>query len=309
MTLDEARLLVAQTQSPTDRAAAEQLLNEAIALPRLPPGERDAALARIRRSDPTVPDYQLRSFGASVLEIIGDSLSDSAGKKVVYAEALNLAESYASGASSGGEGTARSRHVREIEAKLRALETGSSLADTDAIEPEDGSLAMKQVPTSGAAPPPLPPRLHGRRPGALTAVGWILIGAGALGIPVSVISSLMLLAGGDGTAGGSFFDGLVVIGGPAATLVAGIGLLRRRRWAYGSVLALLAVCAAYNLGQLLRGAMPERSTVSPDGVIQTELAWGGYYALCLLFIAISVGMLVKLLAPAVRAEFSRRSEA
>lgn len=40
MTLDEARLPVAQTQSPTQRAAAEQLLNEAIALPQLPPRER-----------------------------------------------------------------------------------------------------------------------------------------------------------------------------------------------------------------------------------------------------------------------------
>jgi hypothetical protein len=125
MTLDEARLLVAQTQSSAQRAAAEQLLSEAIALPHLQPGERDAAIARIRRLEPTVPDYQLRSFGARVLEIIGDSLTDRARQKVAYAEALNLAEWYASGASSGGEGTARSMHVREIEAKLQALEPRS----------------------------------------------------------------------------------------------------------------------------------------------------------------------------------------
>jgi hypothetical protein len=309
MTLDEARRLVAQTESPTQRAAAEQLLNEAIALPQRPPGERDAALARIRRLEPTVPDYQLQSFGASVLEIIGDSLTDPAGKKAIYAGALNLAEWYASGATSGGEGTARSMHVLEISAKLRALETGSSPTDEDALEPSDGSPAMNQAPSSGAALPLLPRQQHARRPMVLTAVGWISIGAGAMGIPVSVISSLMLLAGGDGTAGGSFSGGLIVIGGPAATLVAGIGLLRRRRWAYGYVLALLAVFAAYNLVQLLRGATPERSTVSPDGVIHTELVSGINYALNLLIIAISVGLLVKLLAPAVRAEFSHRSEA
>ena len=119
MTLDEARSLVAQTQSAKERAAAEQLLNEAIALPQLPPGERDAAFVRIRELDFVVPDYQLSSFGARVLEIIGDSLVESAVKKAVYAEALELAMRYASGASSGGEGTARSMHVREIEAKLQ----------------------------------------------------------------------------------------------------------------------------------------------------------------------------------------------
>jgi hypothetical protein len=194
-------------------------------------------------------------------------------------------------------------HVREIEAKLRALETGSSPTDRDAIEPSDGFVAVNRVPASGG-PPPLPP--HARRPGLLTAVGWIFIGAGALAIPVSVISSLMLSAGGDGTAGGSFAGGLIVIGGPPATLLAGVGLLRRWRWAYGYALALLALFAVHNLVQLLRGVTPERSTVLPDGVIHTELASGGNYALHLLILAISAGLLVKLLAPAVRAQFSHR---
>jgi hypothetical protein len=124
MTLAEARALVAHTPSAKERAAADQLLNEAIALPQLPPAERAAAFLRIRKLDSIVPDYQLRSFGASVLEIIGDSLTDPAVKKVIYAEAWEHAARYASGASSGGEGTARSRHVREIEAKLEAHEAG-----------------------------------------------------------------------------------------------------------------------------------------------------------------------------------------
>ena len=115
----------------------------------------------------------------------------------------------------------------------------------------------------------------------------------------------MLLAGGDGTANGSFDGGLIVVGGPPATLLAGVGLLRRWRWAYGYALTTLALLAAYNLVQLLRGFTPERSTVLPGGVIQTELAYGGNYALYLLIIAISVGLLVKLLAPAVRVEFSQ----
>lgn len=121
MTLDDARALVAQTQSAKERAAAGQLLNEAMALPQLSPAERAAAFLRIRGLESVVPDYQLRSFGASVLELVGDSLADLAVKREIHAEAAELARRYASGASSGGEGTARSMHVREIEAKLRAL--------------------------------------------------------------------------------------------------------------------------------------------------------------------------------------------
>jgi hypothetical protein len=304
MTLDGARLLVAQTQSPAKRAAAEQLLNEAIALPHLPSGERDAAIARIRRLDPTVPDYQLQSFGARVLEIIGDSLTDLAFQKVAYAEALNLAEFYASGASSGGEGTARSVHVREIEAKLQALEPGSRPTHHDAIRPSGDPLAANQAPPPSAAPPPLP--RSARRPAFLTAVGWIFIGLGAIATPVSLISLLMILAGGDGTANTSLDGGLIVIGGPPATLTAGIGLLRRQRWAYGYALALLGGFAAYNLVQIIRGSTPERSTVSPSGLITTELASSANYPLHFLILAICVGLLMKLRKPAIRAEFSPR---
>ena len=121
MTLDDARALVAQTPSVKQRAAADQLLNEASALPQLSPQERAAAFLHIRKLESVVPDYQLRSFGASVLELIGDSLADPAMRKEVYAEAAELARWYASGATSGGEGTARSMHVREIEAKLHTL--------------------------------------------------------------------------------------------------------------------------------------------------------------------------------------------
>jgi len=147
-----------------------------------------------------------------------------------------------------------------------------------------------------------------RRPGFLTALGWLFIGAGVIGIPVSFISSLMFIAGSYGTANASFVGGLVVIGGPPATLAAGIGLLRRWRWAYGYALVLLIALAAYNVVQMLRGSTPERSTVSPDGVIHTVLASNVDYPLHLLIVAICVGLLMKLLTPAIRTEFIRRAD-
>jgi hypothetical protein len=125
ITLDELRTLIAtQTRSPEQRAIAEQLLREALALPHVPPDQRAAAIASIRRLDPRAPDFCGRNLGTIALEIAGDATADLALKKVAYAEALFLAEWYASGASSGGEGTARSRHVRLMEAKLQALEQG-----------------------------------------------------------------------------------------------------------------------------------------------------------------------------------------
>jgi len=299
MTLDEARAIIAQEQSLELRAAAGQLLNEALALPHLPPEHRGAAIASIRRLQAIVPDYQLRSFGASVLDAVGDSLSDLAQKKVVYAEAQYLAAWYASQATSGGEGTARSRHVHEIEAKIRALDPPSGPRRDGVLAPPADSATS--LPPGGRASPPLV--RSPRRPAFLTGLGWVFIVVGALGIPVSVISSLMILAGSHGTQSGTFLGGLIVLLGPPATFVAGIGLLRRRRWAHGYAVAVLLLFAGHSLFQMLQGSRPEASTVSPSGLVTTQLAWEVDYPFHIVVIAICVALLVKLLSPAMRAEF------
>ena len=295
MTLGEARGLIGKPQPAKARAAAEQLLNEAVALPQLSAAERAAALWRIRELDLDAPDYHLSSFGASVLEMVGDSVADRAIQKEIYAEALACAERYASGASSGGEGTARSRHMWEIDAKLQGLDGRSRAAPT----------LPAQSRSSGATslPPMLSPPSPARRSGFLQAIGWLFIVGGGLATPVSFISSLMILSGGDGSSGGTLLGGLIVIGGPPATLIAGIGLLRRRPWAYGYALALLAVFAGHSVVQICRGGTPERSTVSPSGLITTTLAHSPNYTAHFLIIAIAVGLLVKLRSRAIRAEF------
>jgi hypothetical protein len=307
LTLDAARAWVAQRQSANERAAAGQLLNEAIALPQLPAAERAAALDRIRSLDSVVPDYQLRSFGASVLELIGDSLADPAVRKWVYAEARKHAVSYASGASSGGEGTARSLHVREIEAKLQALEAGArGEPAVPAASFAPPVLPHSNVrPGSSSIPSGLPQQPSARRHGFLTALGWVFIIAGAVLTPISIISALMILTGGHGSSGGSLIGGLVVIGGPPATLICGIGLLRRRPWAYAYALAVLGVFITNSLVEIVRGSRPEQTTVSPTGLTTTVLAHTPNYPLHGLIIAICIGLLVMLRARAVRAEFVR----
>ena len=52
---------------------------------------------------------------------------------------------------------------------------------------------------------------------------------------------------------------------------------------------------------------PLSKLLSPDGVINTVLASSVNYPLHLLIIAICVGLLVKLLSPAMRAEFFHRA--
>jgi hypothetical protein len=301
MTLDEARALVAQEQSPLLRDAAEQMLDEAAALPHLPPEQRDAAVGRIRKLETRVRDYQLRSFGASVLEAIADTLAEPAQKTLTYAEALHLAQWYASGATSGGEGTARSRHVHELEAKLHALDPASYAAPAAASHADDAGARSAAAAAREALVAKTP------RPAFLTRLGWIFIVAGGLGVPVSAISLLMIMAGGQGSSSGGFFDALIVLGGPPATLLAGIGLLRRQRWAHGYAVAVLSLFALSSIVQMLKGSTPEVSTVSPSGLITTQLAWSVNYPFHLAVVAISVALLVKLLSPAMRAQFAWRS--
>lgn len=69
--------------------------------------------------------------------------------------------------------------------------------------------------------------LHSR---LLTALAWLLMAAGLLLSPISVITALMLLAGSHGTANASIGGILLFVFGPSAALLTGFALWRRWRW-------------------------------------------------------------------------------
>jgi hypothetical protein len=212
MTLDEARTWIAGTESPAQRASAQQLLDEALALPQRPPDQRDAAFERIHRIDAAAPDYALRSFGASMLETIGESVDDPVLRALMLEQALEHAIRYASGATSGGEGTARSRHVHEIEARLHpsaATAVPAARVEADAPVTVDA------------------PRAARSRPSRTTALTMIVFGG--LGSVLSGVSMLFVLAGGQGSSGGDFIDALILFAVPPAILVIGIRLWLRGR--------------------------------------------------------------------------------
>jgi hypothetical protein len=213
MTLNEARTWIAGTEPPAQRASAQRLLEEALALPQRPLDQRDAAFDRIRSLDSAAPDYGLRSFGASMLETIGESVSDPVLRASMLDQALEHAVRYASGASSGGEGTARSRHVHEIEARLH-LPAASVVP----------AVRFKAPDVDATADAPRVARVRTSRATALT-----LIVLGALGSVLGAVSLLFVLAGGQGSSGGDFFDALILLAVPPAMLVIGIRLWLRGR--------------------------------------------------------------------------------
>ena len=150
-------------------------------------------------------------------------------------------------------------------------------------------------------PPLLPARP--KRSMFITVFAWCVMIASALMSLVSATALLMLLAGSHGSANAKFGEGLIVIGVPPVTLIAGVGLLRRWRWAFGYVLVLLACIAMWNVAQIVRGPTPQHTYTSPGGVPTTVLATQVNYPAHLLMVAVSLGLLATLLTKSVRAEF------
>ena len=151
------------------------------------------------------------------------------------------------------------------------------------------------------SPPPtsrdLPPRSA-----AVTALAWIVILASAALIPVSFIALLMILAGSYGTASTSLLGFASVVMAPPATLVAGLGMLRRKSWARYYLLMLLGAILACNVYGILRANCGPSRYLSPGGVPTTVLPtdWNLFVPV----IAVCLAALAVLLSRRVRLEFS-----
>ena len=150
--------------------------------------------------------------------------------------------------------------------------------------------------TEPAGPPSAP------RSGLVTALAWLAIAVGALGTPISAISLLMILAQSPGTSTSDPLGFFIVVLGPPAVIVAGIGLLRRKRWAHHCMLALMLWALAHNVYLLARGPIPQSTYVSPAGVPTTTLATP-VSPFTIPAILVCACLLITLLSRKVRAEF------
>lgn len=136
----------------------------------------------------------------------------------------------------------------------------------------------------------------------LNALAWLLVAVGAALLPISLVSLLMISVPhyGDGSAG---VVGLVsVVFGPITVLAAGLGLLKRKRWAPPLTIALSALLLADNVVGMLQGPTLASSTIDAAGVIQTRLASDAPYSPLLMLLSFAV--MVLLLGKAVRQEFA-----
>jgi hypothetical protein len=114
-------------------------------------------------------------------------------------------------------------------------------------------------------PPPLP------RSRLLTALAWAAIGLGALVIPISVIAALMVIAGHPGSRSAEPLGALAVFAGPALVLGAGIGLLRRQRWAWWIMVGVLGAIVVSNVWTMIAVETGPSHYISPAGVPTTVL--------------------------------------
>ncbi len=163
---------------------------------------------------------------------------------------------------------------------------------------------MSAFTSSTLTPPPLPAKsAPPARSRLITTLAWSLIVISALLLPISVITLLMFIAGSYGTAHASILDAFLVIACPPATLLAGIGLLCRWRWAHTYVVTLAVSFALWSAAIIARGPSPERTYTSPSGVPTTVLASPVNYPLHLTCIAVSAGVLLTLTNRSVRREF------
>lgn len=145
-------------------------------------------------------------------------------------------------------------------------------------------------------PPPLP------RSRFVTILAWFIIVVSGLLIPISVISQMMIMVGSYGTKTSDPLGWLIVVACPPVTFVAGIGLLKRWRWAWFYMVVLFAAIAASNLHHAIQGAKPSFEYVGADGVRTTVMTSPPSYFVPL--IVISALLLIKLLSGSVRAEFA-----
>ncbi|MEZ5446197.1 MAG: hypothetical protein R3F45_10520 [Gammaproteobacteria bacterium] len=138
----------------------------------------------------------------------------------------------------------------------------------------------------------------------VTVLAWTVIALSTLLLPISFLSLLMVATGSHGSSSADPIGFFIVVLGPLTTLVAGVGLLRRRRWALVYLAMALCGIVVANGFDLARNPSAPRTYVSPGGVPTTVIPAGRDYVVqTSVLIAISAGLLVALLSRKVRGEF------
>ena len=136
----------------------------------------------------------------------------------------------------------------------------------------------------------------------VTALGWVAIVFGALLLPISFISAIMVAQGAPGTSESDPLGYFTVVFGPLLIAISGIGLVLRKAWGRYLLLALLLAIMPFNAYNMLRTPHEPRTFIAPSGVKTTILDSKDPYA-ATIFVT-SLVLVVGLLTPRVRREFA-----
>lgn len=149
---------------------------------------------------------------------------------------------------------------------------------------------------------PAPASASPRRSVLVTILGWLIVVASAILSIISFFSLLMILTGSYGTDTSDVKGFLQVVVAPPLTVLAGIGILRRWRWAWLYVVALLLCFLLVNVFDMAKPPRPAvRTYVSESGVKTTEYNSGPRFSLPA--IVLCTGLLIFVWTPGVRREF------
>ena len=152
------------------------------------------------------------------------------------------------------------------------------------------------------SPPPLPKPVRSR---AVTVLACLVIVCSAFASLLSGLIVLMLIAPHNGSTPIEV-GGLFLLFGPPTCLLAGVGLLLQKRWAYYYFLLVLAGVLVFNAYGFVRGPVAASTRVSADGVTTTTIASGASYSIPV--VVVCVAMAVVLLSGNVRDEFRAEPE-
>jgi len=147
------------------------------------------------------------------------------------------------------------------------------------------------------------PTVEPKRLLIVTGFAWVVIIIAGLASVISFFSLLMIIAGNEGTKNADAIGFFNVVIRPPLTLVAGCGLLFRKRWAYFYTLSLLLLIFGYNVYGMAQGPAVPYRYVDANGVPTTVMTSGDRYSL--LTMTFCAGLMGALNIPRVRREFTR----
>lgn len=154
-------------------------------------------------------------------------------------------------------------------------------------------------------PPPLPhAKPETKKSAFVTALGWIAIVCGIIGLPISILSLLMVVARSYGTSQPDPLGFINIVFGPGILIITGIGLLRRKGWARIAAIVILAGIILSDVWRIFRHVSGPKVIVSATGVPTAIMSSGiEYYIYLVPWLIICLFVMLRLLTSRVRAEF------